>query len=188
VKSGLAASVDWATADGTATAGADYLANANTVTLDAGQKRATFKVKVVGDTIDELDETFSVTLSNPVDATIAGSNGTGTITDDERIPTTLTLKAKKTAKAIKAVGVIEVASTGMKIKVTLFRKQGAKYVKVLAKTVTVTKLGDRDADGSDDAAYGAAFKRPKKGAYRFVVKYAGSTQYEPCGKKLNVRL
>jgi hypothetical protein len=89
---------------------------------------------------------------------------------------------------VKAVGTIESAALGMKIKVTLFKKQRAKYVRVLAKTVTVKTVGDRDADGAPDAAFVATFKRPKMGAYRFAAKYAGSGQYLACGKKLNFRL
>ena len=170
--SAAGASVQWATSDGSALAGSDYEAGGATLTFSAGDVSQTVHVTIDGDTVDESDETFGVTLSTPTGATIADASATGTITDDDKTPTALTLKAKKTTKAVKAVGVIEAAATGMKVKVTLFKKQGGKYVKVLAKTVTVTKLGDRDADGIADAAYAAAFKRPKKGAYRFVAKYA----------------
>jgi hypothetical protein len=38
---------------------------------------------VLGDSIDELDETFTVNLSNPANATIADGQGVGTITDDD---------------------------------------------------------------------------------------------------------
>jgi len=148
----------------------------------------TVDVTIDGDTVDEADETFGITLSAPAGATIADASGTGTITDDDKTLTALTLKAKKTTKALKAVGAIESAATGMKVKVTLFKKQGTRYVKVLAKTVTVKKLGDRDADGAADAAYAAAFKRPKKGAYRFVAKYAGNPQYLACGRKLSFKV
>ncbi|MGZ5344714.1 MAG: Calx-beta domain-containing protein, partial [Actinomycetota bacterium] len=181
-------SVQWATSDGSALAGSDYEAGGATLTFTAGDVSRTVHVTIDGDTVDESDETFGVTLSTPTGATIADANATGTITDDDKTSTALILKAKKTTKAVKAVGVIEAAATGMKVKVTLFKKQGGKYVKVLAKTVTVSKLGDRDADGIADAAYAAAFKRPKKGAYRFVAKYAGSAQYLTCGKKLNVKI
>ena len=186
--SAAGASVQWATSDGSALAGSDYEAGGATLIFSAGDVSQTVHVTIDGDTVDESDETFGVTLSTPTGATIADASATGTITDDDKTPTALTLKAKKTTKAVKAVGVIEAAATGMKVKVTLFKKQGGKYVKVLAKTVTVTKLGDRDADGIADAAYAAAFKRPKKGAYRFVAKYAGSVQYLACGKKLNVKI
>jgi chitinase len=40
----------------------------------------------VGDTHYELDETYTVTLSNPVNATIADGTGSGTIEDDDSVP------------------------------------------------------------------------------------------------------
>src|SRR5207248_2979149 len=43
----------------------------------------TITVLVNGDTIDEVNETFTVNLSNPSNATIATGTGTGTITDDD---------------------------------------------------------------------------------------------------------
>jgi len=186
--SAVGASVQWATADGTALAGSDYEAGGATLPFLAGEVSHTVDVTIDGDIVDEADETFGVTLSSPTGATIADGAGTGTIDDDDKTPTALTLKAKKTTKTVKAVGVIEPAAAGMKVKVTLSRKKGAKYVKVATTTVTVTKLGDRDADGSADAAYVAAFKRPKKGAYRYSVKYAGSSEYVASSKKFNFKL
>ena len=186
--SAAAASVQWTSGDGSALAGSDYEAGGATLSFIAGAVSGTVNVTIDGDTVDEPDETFTVTLSSPTGATLSGGTGTGTITDDDKTPTALTLAAKKTTKSLKAVGVIEAAATGMNVKVTLFKKRGARYLKVLAKTVTVTQLGDRDADGAADAAYAAAFKRPKKGAYRLVAKFAGSSQYLACGKKLNLRV
>jgi Calx-beta domain len=186
--SAAAASVHWATSDGSALAGSDYETGGATLSFLAGEVAHTVGVTVNGDTLDETDETFTVTLSSATGATIADPTATGTITDDDKTPTALTLTAKKTTKALKASGVIESAATGMKVKVTLFKKRGTKYVKVLAKTATVKTLGDRDADGIPDAAFGASFKRPKKGAYRFVAKYAGSPQYLACGKKLSFKI
>ena len=43
-------------------------------------------VPVVGDTLDELDETFSLNLSNAVNAAIADPTGLGTITDNDPPP------------------------------------------------------------------------------------------------------
>jgi chitinase len=182
------ASVDWATADGTAIAGSDYEAGGATLTFLAGEVSHTVDVTVDADVVDEPDETFDVTLGTATGATVVDGSGTGTITDDDKTPTALTLKAKKTTKSLKAVGVIEAADGGMQVQVTLSKKKGAKYVKIATKIVTVTKLGDRDADGTADAAYTAAFKRPAKGAYRFVAKYAGSTNFLGSSKKLNVRV
>jgi hypothetical protein len=77
--------VDYATADGTATAGNDYQAGSGTLTIPAGSTSGTITVLVNGDTMDELDETFLVKLFNSFNASIA--NGQGTITDDDAAPT-----------------------------------------------------------------------------------------------------
>jgi Ca2+-binding RTX toxin-like protein len=75
--------VGYATADGTATAGEDYTATAGTLTFDPGETAQTISVPVFGDTLDEFDETFSVNLIDPMGATIADSEGVGTILDDD---------------------------------------------------------------------------------------------------------
>ena len=76
--------VAYATADGTATAGADYTAvPATTVTFVAGQTSKTVTVNVIGDTADEPRETFSVNLSSPTGATISDATGVATVVDDD---------------------------------------------------------------------------------------------------------
>ena len=79
--------VDWATADGTATAGTDYTAGSGRLTFSAGETSRTVAVTVTGDTVDEPDETFTVTLSNAVGAVLGDATGTGTIVDDDEAPT-----------------------------------------------------------------------------------------------------
>ena len=81
--SGWTVTVDWATSDGTATAGSDYTAGSGTLTFAAGTTEQTFDVVVTGDTVDEADETYTVTLSNASKASISDATGTGTITDDD---------------------------------------------------------------------------------------------------------
>ncbi len=80
--------VEWATADGTATAGTDYTAVTNgTLTFESGQDSKTVTVTVTGDDVDEPNETFTVTLTNAPGATLVKAVGTGTITDDDDAPT-----------------------------------------------------------------------------------------------------
>src|SRR5213078_3982426 len=79
--------VDYSTADGTATAPADYVAKSGTLTFPANSTTPqTISIVVNGDNIDEIDETFTVNLSNPTRATIANGAGTGTILDDDNPP------------------------------------------------------------------------------------------------------
>ena len=85
--SGKTVTVGYATADGTATAPADYTLATGTLTFNPGVLTRTFTVAVVGDTRDEFDETFVANLSSPVNATIADGQGVGTILDNDPIPT-----------------------------------------------------------------------------------------------------
>jgi parallel beta-helix repeat protein len=78
--------VSYATANGTATAPADYGAASATLTFAAGQTTRTVTVNVVGDTAVEADETFTVTLSSPSGATLADAQAVGTISDDDAPP------------------------------------------------------------------------------------------------------
>jgi hypothetical protein len=84
-----AVSVAWATADGTAIAGSDYVAASGTVNFTAGQSSQPVTVQVIGDTVVESNETFSVNLSNPSGATIADGQGIGTILNNDQPPATV---------------------------------------------------------------------------------------------------
>lgn len=81
--------VNYTTSNGTATAGSDYTATTSSVTFAPGETSKTISVPVVGDTTDEPDETFTVTLSLPATptapprATIGDGTATGTIVDDD---------------------------------------------------------------------------------------------------------
>jgi hypothetical protein len=76
-------SVNYATADGSATAGIDYEATSGTLTIPAGQTTGTITVLVNGDRLAEANETFAVNLSAPTNATIVDGQGVGTIVDDK---------------------------------------------------------------------------------------------------------
>jgi len=83
-QTGRTVTVDYSTADGTATAPGDYTSTSGTLSFAPGETAKTITVPVVGDTIDEPDETFSVALSGAVDVTIADGLGVGTIVDDDQ--------------------------------------------------------------------------------------------------------
>ena len=75
--------VAFATADGTATAGVDYVATSGTLTFNPGEITKSVSVEVTGDNVDETNETFVVNLSNPTNTTIGAAQGVGTIQDDD---------------------------------------------------------------------------------------------------------
>jgi len=77
--------VNYTTADGSASAPGDYTAAGNILlTFTPGQTTRTIIIPIVDDGADEFDETFIVTLSNPVNATLDAPNPvTVTIIDDD---------------------------------------------------------------------------------------------------------
>ncbi len=83
----LPATVQVQTADGSATAGADYVAlPLTTLTFAAADLTRTVSVTLNGDTTFEANETFLVNLSTPTNATISDNQGIGTITNDDAPP------------------------------------------------------------------------------------------------------
>ncbi|MDE0052476.1 MAG: SwmB domain-containing protein [Rhodospirillales bacterium] len=75
--------VDYATADGSATAGEDYTATSGTLTFAAGERTKTVNVPVLDDSNDEGEETFVLRLSNATGGRIADGEATGTIANDD---------------------------------------------------------------------------------------------------------
>ena len=76
--------VDWTTSNDTAETPADYQEESGTLTFAAGETVQTLTVTIINDTVDEEEEeTFTVTLSNAVNAGIEDASATGTITDDD---------------------------------------------------------------------------------------------------------
>jgi hypothetical protein len=78
--------VNFATANGTATAPGDYGGASGTVTFGPGETSRTITVFVVGDTTPEGNETLFLNLSTPINATISKGQGVGTIIDDDGKP------------------------------------------------------------------------------------------------------
>ncbi|MBE7416662.1 MAG: tandem-95 repeat protein [Ideonella sp.] len=84
--SGQSVSVNYATGDGSANAGSDYVAAGGTLTFAPGVVSQTITVSITNDALTELSETFNVTLSGAVNATIADASGLGTIVDNDAPP------------------------------------------------------------------------------------------------------
>ncbi len=76
-------SCSFATANGTATAGSDYVSASGNVTFAVGESEKPVVVLVNGDTVDETQETFFLDISNVQNATVGSSRGTGFINDDD---------------------------------------------------------------------------------------------------------
>ena len=95
--SGNNVTVDYATSDGTATAGADYTATSGLLTIDAGSTSATVDVTVLDDSHDDGGETLTLTLSNPSNGTLNDATATGTIENSDPLPKALVARFGRTA-------------------------------------------------------------------------------------------
>jgi hypothetical protein len=78
--SSAAVSVNYATSNGTASAGTDYTAASGTLNFAIGQTTATFTVPILNDSAVENSETINLTLSNPSSGATLGSQATATLT------------------------------------------------------------------------------------------------------------
>ncbi len=84
--SGLEVLVDFSAANGSANAGLDYDVANGTLTIAPGESTGTIEIAVLDDALDENDEDFTLTLSNPQSA-VLGDTGTVTVTiDDDDLP------------------------------------------------------------------------------------------------------
>lgn len=178
---------DWATVDQTATGGADYVAASGSGSIAAGETSTTVDLTLTSDRTDEPNETLAIALTNVAGA-VVGADGIVTLTDDDKTPTALTVRVAKTKTVIKAKGVLEPATTGLSVTVTLSKKKGTRFVKVATKTVAVRGLKDRDGDGKIDGAFRAPFPRPAKGTYRFTVVFSGTPDLRKTARSLTFKL
>ena len=83
--------VQYATSGGTAASGTDFTAASGTLTFVANETSKTVSVSTTNDSLDEENETFTLTLSSPTHATLGDATATGTINDDDDGPPTVSV-------------------------------------------------------------------------------------------------
>lgn len=76
--------IDYATANGTATAGQDYTSTSGTLTFNGGETSKSFQVPILDDAVTEPDETFNVVLSNASNPEVVGAPSTLVVTIQDR--------------------------------------------------------------------------------------------------------
>jgi hypothetical protein len=81
--SAATASIDYASADGTAAAGSDYVAVSGTLVFPPGVTSQTILVPILGDVTIEPDETLALNLGTATNVTIANPSAVGTIVNDD---------------------------------------------------------------------------------------------------------
>src|SRR5437773_689958 len=81
--SAFTVTINYATADGAATAGADYQATSGVLTFNPGETTRNISVPVNGDLVPEVNETFFLNLSGASNALLVDAQGLGTIADND---------------------------------------------------------------------------------------------------------
>jgi glucose/arabinose dehydrogenase/disulfide oxidoreductase YuzD len=159
--------VNFGTANGTATAASDYTSASGTVTFTTGQTSQPVNITVTGDTTFEASETFTVNLTSPVNATIADTQGIGTITNDDLQP-------------VISINDISVSEGNAGLQTATFT---ASLTNASSQTVTVnyaTANGTATTAGNDyQAATGTITFAPGQTAQTVNVTIIGDTTFEP---------
>jgi Calx-beta domain/Low-density lipoprotein receptor repeat class B len=163
--------VDFTTANGTASAPGDYAATSGTLTFAPGETAKTMTVQVNGDTSVEPDETFNVNLANATgNATIADAQGVGKIVNDDQVvivpPSRISINDVTTAEG-------NAGQTAFRFTVSLDAAQPA--------PVTVdftTANGTATAPGDYAATSGTVSFGPGETAKPVTVQVNGDTRRE----------
>lgn len=104
----LSSTVDYATSNGTATSGSDYTSTSGSLSFAANETSKSFTINVSNDTLDEVDETLTVTLSNATNAVIGTNTATVTIVDnDTQAVSTVVARDSNVASNVVDTSVVE---------------------------------------------------------------------------------
>lgn len=160
-------SVDVQFSNGTALAGSDYIAQNTSLTFPPGTTSRNLKVSIVGDTIKESDESFTIAISNVVGATIGNSEAEVLIKDndldvlEDTVPPVITLNGDNPMSVTKGEtfadpgatalddidGVVDVGASGNvdtstigTYSITYFASDRADNISTLTRIVNVVEL------------------------------------------------
>ncbi len=164
--------VRWETRDGTATAGLDYTDGSGTVSFDPGDTDAAIRVPILGDTVEEPDETFAVRLSEGTGgARILDAQGIVTIRDDDE-PSDVPVPALAIADRATAEG--DSGTSALAFTLTLSEPPGDS-VSVRYEVVSGTAAVGQDVQ----AASGTVRFSPGQTSRQISVRIVGDTIDEP---------
>jgi hypothetical protein len=140
----------------------------------------TVDVVVKGDAAYETNETLSLTLGNPSDAVIGDGGAQGTITNDDKAPTTVTIRPVKRPRALLVKGLLEPATSGDRVTATLLRKRNARFVRIAAKRALVRSFRDRDGDGKTGRLVHGDVRPPEGGRHlQDLLRFNGTKTQKP---------
>ena len=144
--------VDYATSDGTATAGSDYTATSGTLTFTAGESSKTIEVTVLDDSHDEGEETLTLRLSDPSGGRLTDGEATGTIENRDPMPKAFMARFGRTAavhvveqvqermEAPREVG-FEAQFAGRQLRPDMVREMAVEFLNRLAPSVGANRVG-----------------------------------------------
>ena len=168
-----AGTANHAEATNRATANTDYREKNGSLRFGSGKTSETFVVAITDDIIDEPDETFAVTLSNPVDnqglprpaIKSDGKTAVGTITDNDDAPTELTISVDTNAAKDKVEDTIAEAAGETTVTVTATIDSPTRFATDQTVTVTVGNAANegeasKGADGDYEAVDEFTFTIP----------------------------
>ena len=155
--------VKYATANGTAVAGSDYVRTAGTLTFAPGETSKTIPVQIVNDTVGEQTQAFSIALSGPVNAVLGSpAKFAYTILDDDPAPPIVAADGEQPARKTEPVspavpndfdgdgrsdvGVFDPASGQWRLRLS----GGGEITEQLGAAGAIPVTGDFDGDGRGD--------------------------------------
>ena len=144
--------VNYATSDGTATAGTDYTSTSGTLTFTAGESSKTIEVTVLDDSHDEGEETLTLRLSDPSGGVLTDSEATGTIENTDPMPRAFMARFGRTAvvhvveqvqermEAPREVG-FEAQFAGRQLRPGMVREMAVEFLSQFAPSVGANRAG-----------------------------------------------
>jgi hypothetical protein len=172
--------ITYGTSDLSAVAASDYATTTGSVTFAPGIETRMAKVAVIGDTLNEPAERFNLDVQSTTNSDLADGAAVGTISNDDRAASKLSLKARKRPSRIRISGLLTPAHGGKKVKVVLKKRRSGAWVKVGAKRVLLGSAIDRNADGIRESGYRTKFRRPQRTKRcRVIVKFRGDVDHLP---------
>jgi cyclophilin family peptidyl-prolyl cis-trans isomerase len=103
--------VNYATANGTATAGSDYTSRTGTLTFNSGVTSQSINIPILNDSINEANETFTLTLTSPTNANL-GTRTSVTTTISDTLTASVTTTLPTNVENLTLTGTTTINGTG----------------------------------------------------------------------------
>ncbi|NCR04872.1 MAG: hemolysin, partial [Microcystis aeruginosa LG13-03] len=103
---------NYTTAPIDATANVDYTSQTGTLTIAANTSTATISIPILNDNLNEADEAFTVTLSNPVNATINPDEAIGQVIITDTLQSSITRTLPNNVENLRLIGTNNINGTG----------------------------------------------------------------------------